>query len=93
MLERMSMRETTDFRYLLEYEEVKGLIIERAHQLYLQRGAAPGRDWDDWLQAENDILKLAPFIDCALKAYGTSAISLDIDNLAIPKVDRHQEFL
>ena len=51
MLERMSMRETTDFRYLLEYEEVKGLIIERAHQLYLQRGAEPGRDWDDWLQA------------------------------------------
>jgi Protein of unknown function (DUF2934) len=87
------MREAADFRYLLEYEEVKSLITERAHQLYLQRGAEPGRDWDDWLRAENDILQLAPFIDCAVRAYGTSGISVDIDNLSRPRVGQHQEFV
>ncbi|MBI4226678.1 MAG: DUF2934 domain-containing protein [Candidatus Omnitrophica bacterium] len=27
-------------------------IAKRAYELYLQRGGAHGRDWDDWFQAE-----------------------------------------
>jgi hypothetical protein len=27
----------------------------RAYELYLQRGAAPGNELDDWLQAEAEI--------------------------------------
>jgi hypothetical protein len=30
-------------------------IQQRAHQLYLARGAADGRDLDDWLQAEREL--------------------------------------
>ena len=54
---------------LLETEEVRALITERAHQLYVQRGAEPGKEMDDWLRAENDILQLAPFIECAFRTH------------------------
>jgi hypothetical protein len=54
-------------QHLLEIEEVRALITERAHQLYVQRGAEPGKEMDDWLRAEKDILPLAPFIECALR--------------------------
>ena len=27
----------------------------RAHQIYLERGQEPGRDLDDWLQAEREL--------------------------------------
>jgi Protein of unknown function (DUF2934) len=54
---------------LLETEEVRALISERAHQLYVQRGAEPGNEMDDWLRAENDILQLAPFIECAFRTH------------------------
>jgi hypothetical protein len=33
-------------------------IRERAHQLYDARGCVPGKDKQDWLQAEHEILKL-----------------------------------
>jgi hypothetical protein len=33
-------------------------IRERAHQLYDARGCEPGKDKQDWLQAEHEILKL-----------------------------------
>lgn len=32
-------------------------IRRRAHQLYLERGARPGSALDDWLQAEQEILR------------------------------------
>ena len=31
-------------------------IRERAYELYLDRGRAPGRDIEDWLTAEREIL-------------------------------------
>lgn len=31
-------------------------IAQRAYELYLERGAEPGRDVDDWLQAERELL-------------------------------------
>ena len=30
-------------------------IADRAYELYLERGGAPGHDFDDWLQAEREI--------------------------------------
>jgi hypothetical protein len=30
-------------------------IARRAYQLYEARGGEPGRDWEDWLQAEEQL--------------------------------------
>jgi hypothetical protein len=30
-------------------------IRQRAHEIYLQRGGQDGSDWDDWLQAEQEV--------------------------------------
>lgn len=30
-------------------------IAARAYELYEQRGAGDGRDWDDWFEAEREI--------------------------------------
>ncbi|MBZ5548656.1 MAG: DUF2934 domain-containing protein [Acidobacteriia bacterium] len=35
-------------------------IRERAHQLYEGRGREPGRDQQDWVQAEHEISKERP---------------------------------
>lgn len=37
-------------------EAVATKINERAYQIYLSRGSNDGRDFDDWLQAEKEIL-------------------------------------
>ncbi len=29
----------------------------RAHQIYVERGGAPGQDVEDWLQAERELLE------------------------------------
>ena len=34
-------------------------IAFRAYELYLARGAQPGRELDDWLQAERELLEAA----------------------------------
>jgi hypothetical protein len=31
-------------------------VERRAYELYEQRGREDGRDWDDWLQAEREML-------------------------------------
>lgn len=31
-------------------------IRRRAHDIYLQRGGQDGSDWDDWLQAEQELI-------------------------------------
>ncbi|HTQ52274.1 MAG TPA: DUF2934 domain-containing protein [Candidatus Acidoferrales bacterium] len=31
-------------------------IESRAHEIYLSRGAEPGHELDDWLQAEREIM-------------------------------------
>ena len=31
-------------------------IRERAYELYLERGSAPGHENEDWLRAENEVL-------------------------------------
>lgn len=34
-------------------------IAFRAHQIFLERGATPGQDLDDWLQAERELTAAA----------------------------------
>ncbi len=31
-------------------------VRERAHQIFMERGGQDGSDWDDWLEAEEEIL-------------------------------------
>jgi hypothetical protein len=40
----------------LNYDEV----AKRAYELFLQRGGGHGRDWDDWLSAERQLLSAKP---------------------------------
>ena len=34
----------------------QALIARRAYELFLQRGGEHGRDWEDWLTAERELL-------------------------------------
>jgi len=42
---------------LLADEEVRSMIEMRAYEIYELRGCAPGREAEDWIQAEGEILK------------------------------------
>jgi hypothetical protein len=42
------------------FEHTQGLvdsIARRAYELYESRGCAPGHEWDDWFQAESELLR------------------------------------
>ena len=43
-----SKAETNSFRERIE---------ARAHEIYLARGAEPGHELEDWLQAENELME------------------------------------
>jgi hypothetical protein len=47
-------------------------IAERAYELFLERGAEPGHDLDDWLRAEREILDEARAHVNAIKRETTS---------------------
>lgn len=36
-------------------QPIEDAIRVRAYQIYIERGRLPGRDLDDWLQAEREI--------------------------------------
>ena len=36
--------------------DLRGVIAQRAYELYQLRGANPGREFEDWLEAEREIL-------------------------------------
>jgi len=40
----------------LEAASLREQIESRAHEIYLYRGAEPGHELDDWLQAEREIM-------------------------------------
>ena len=40
--------------------QLENRIRERAYQLYDARGCAPGKDQQDWLQAEHEIMDPRP---------------------------------
>jgi hypothetical protein len=37
--------------------EVEALISSRAYQLYSDRGGEPGHDLEDWLRAEEEVMR------------------------------------
>jgi hypothetical protein len=39
-----------------EAASLREQIESRAHEIYLSRGAEPGHELDDWLQAEREIM-------------------------------------
>jgi hypothetical protein len=41
-------------------DDLKVLIAKRAFELYHTRGCQEGRDLDDWLEAEREILSQVP---------------------------------
>lgn len=46
--ERKVQKKTAEF----DEARLRELIACKAHELYEQRGGSPGRDLDDWLEAE-----------------------------------------
>lgn len=38
-------------------EQQEHQIRELAYRFFLERGAEPGREWDDWLRAEAEVLE------------------------------------
>jgi hypothetical protein len=40
-----------------EGHPTRGEIELRAHQIYVERGGAPGQDVEDWFQAERELLE------------------------------------
>ena len=47
----IEMNDTTDLR---------GVIAQRAYELYQHRGGHPGREFEDWLEAEREVLSAFP---------------------------------
>ena len=45
----------TDKAVLTASLPTKQQIASRAHQIFLERGATPGLELDDWLQAEREL--------------------------------------
>ena len=48
-------RELNEIRNEARLIDPNDAIARRAYELYEQRGRVPGRDVDDWLQAEHDV--------------------------------------
>jgi len=57
-------------------------IASRAHQIFLERGGAPGSDLDDWLQAERELSAAATSHDAPRPAASSKA------SLANPRSSR-----
>ena len=36
--------------------DLQGVIAQRAYELYQLRGGVPGREFEDWLEAEREVL-------------------------------------
>jgi len=36
--------------------DLRGVIAQRAYELYQLRGGRPGREFEDWLEAEREVL-------------------------------------
>lgn len=52
--ERKSQNRKTNGAF--EPTSLREQIESRAHEIYLSRGAEPGHELDDWLQAEREIM-------------------------------------
>ena len=50
--------EDTSANHALNHDEIR----RRAYEIYQERGGLPGRELDDWLQAENEFESAALFM-------------------------------
>jgi len=50
------LKESQPDALLGEVEAIVSQVRERAYQLYDARGHGSGRDWDDWLEAEHQVI-------------------------------------
>ena len=56
-LEVFAVLSEEDMDLLLKHEAVPhDALARRAYEIFQRRGGAPGRDLDDWLQAERELL-------------------------------------
>ena len=46
----------------VNYRPTHDQIERRAYQIYLERGARPGNELDDWLRAERELERIALYI-------------------------------
>ena len=61
-------KKTEELRiHLLGNDGIRERVSLRAYELYEGRGAGPGRDFEDWAQAENEVL--SPLIEQKLKLF------------------------
>jgi hypothetical protein len=60
---------------LLGDESVRAGVSLRAYEIYERRGCAPGRELEDWLQAESEILP--PLVEEELQREAASQASFD----------------
>jgi len=40
--------------------DLSGVIAQRAYELFQLRGGHPGREFEDWLEAEREVLSAVP---------------------------------
>jgi len=70
-------------RRLLSDEGVKMLISRRAYDIYLERGGEHGKDWEDWILAEEQVLSLLQeLIQREIKLQGSK--QPEAKSLAVP---------
>src|ERR1043166_1978680 len=55
-VERVSSKQPSRLPVLDEMEQLMRRVRERAFSLFEERGAVPGRELDDWLRAERELL-------------------------------------
>jgi hypothetical protein len=53
-------KEIAEFSDVDSQELTQDIIRTRAHQLFEQRGCEHGHDFDDWLQAEAEVMRKKP---------------------------------
>jgi hypothetical protein len=62
----LSLKQTEELRvHLLGNDGIRDRVSSRAYELYERRGADHGRDLEDWVVAENEVL--SPLIEQKLK--------------------------
>src|SRR5262245_45473155 len=67
---------------LLHNQGIRERISQRAYELYERRGGEPGRDVEDWIAAENEIL--SPIIEEKIHSAGRTDATQEIRSAVKP---------
>src|SRR5262249_29845427 len=73
-------------------DDIKTRIERRAYQMFVERGCVPGRDLDDWLNAERElIVKLSPVVSAEGEDIFVEMMlpEIDLPNLTLHVSPRH----